>query len=867
MLKIIIAATLFLALFRGEKCYAQYDADEFPSIGTNFVMAVSQVYPERKLNIRDLGDKVWDLSMFSPGSFDTLRLKLPKKTRYGKRFPEADVAMVITPVQLEYLTIDSGNIYLNGLIDDFMEKKLPVLLRFRDPVLYKNPHLKINEQYSDTSDTYFLSPYFHHPGTDSIKADIRYIRTGRVDAAGKLITPLGEYQVEREVIFIEKKVRGYKYSVFGWTPAPEYSLDRHFTMYRWYTKDSKLPVAEAILNQDDMVELVKYQYDSPLRLTFAGEHVNCKGGSNGMVDLEVTGGIPDYTYQWTNGATTQDLKNVKAGTYRVVVTDNRGRTISSYYTVNEPLVALQANVDVKNVSCRGKRDGRLKLNIIGGKKPYDFTWSNDSINEIITGLAPGKIYYRIIDGGGCLINDSVEITQPEKKLAVDFDTKQVSCFNGNDGKAILFAEGGTPPYRVYWFDNDTNSTRTDLSAGTHKVKVYDNNFCLEEKEITIKQPASPIRISKIIKPVNCFGGSDGKIEISISGGQAPYDYLWPDSSDNKNLPDIQAGSYELTITDKNNCVVKEIIAVPEPETAISSRIQKKDVSCFAGADGEINLEVSGGNSPFSYQWSNGQTKAALNKLKPGHYFVKITDKNNCPAFDTVEIIAPESPLTADFEKFDVKCHNGYDGAIKLIVYGGTPEYSYLWSNKVTQRDITGLKSGKYSVTITDKNLCKLKKEFEINEPAKDLEVTIEKIDVDCYGEKSGSVYLSVTGGIPDYSYIWSNGNDAPSIIGMGAGKYTVEISDSKQCKKTEIIEITEPEKIEVAAKFNLPESDKENGAITIEIKGGYKPYAILWDDGSISITHENIGAGFHEVKVTDAKDCILNQSFELKTKE
>ena len=200
------AAILYLmfGFLSNQTIYSQYSSSEFPSIGTNFIMAVSQVYPQKKLDIRDLGDKNWDLSMFSPTAFDTIRLKPTKKTRFGKRFPEADVAMEITPVQVEYLAIDSGRVYLTGLIDDFMEKKLPVLLRFKDKLLYKNPYLKIDEQYSDTSDTYFISPYYHHPGTDSIRADIRYIRTGRVDASGKLITPLGEYQTEREVIFIEK---------------------------------------------------------------------------------------------------------------------------------------------------------------------------------------------------------------------------------------------------------------------------------------------------------------------------------------------------------------------------------------------------------------------------------------------------------------------------------------------------------------------------------------------------------------------------------------------------------------------------------------------------------------------------------------
>jgi predicted heme/steroid binding protein len=859
-----ILAVVFIINFANVN--AQYNNNEFPAIGTNFIMAVSQVHPQKKLDIRDLGSNVWDLSMFNPTSFDTLRIMQKKKTRYGKRFPEADVAVVTNPVDIEYLIIDSGKVYLAGLIGDFMEKKLPVLLRFKDKLLYKNPHLRLNEHYSDTSDTYFVSPYFHHPGTDSIKADIEYIRTGRVDAAGKLITPLGEYQVDREVIFIEKRVRGYKHSMFGWTPAPEYSLNKHFTMYRWYTKDNKLPVAEAFLNMDDKIEYIRYQYDSPLRLAFTGEHVNCKGASNGMVDLTVTGGIPDYSYKWTNGAITQDLKNVKAGTYRVVVTDNRGRAISSYYTVTEPLIALQANLNVKHVSCRGKKDGRIKLEIKGGKTPYDFIWSNDSVNEIITGLGPGKTYVKVTDAGGCVIIDSVEITQPEYKLKADFKVNHVSCYNGNNGTATLFAEGGTAPYLFQWTDNDTSRIKHGLNAGKHLVTVFDKNNCSITKEVVIKQPDSPIKIIGKVKPVSCYGGSDGKIELDVSGGKPPYNYLWPDSSESKNLMGITAGKYELTLTDKNECVVKETVEVTQPESGITTSFTKKDVSCFDGNDGEVQVLASGGTPGYNYQWENGQTKDELKKLKQGSYIVKITDKKQCFVLDTIEITAPEQPLTVDFVKYDVKCHKGGDGSIQLIVEGGTPEYSYSWSNKANQRDINGLKAGKYAVIVTDSKLCKLKKEFEITEPQTAIEVSVEKIDVNCYGEKSGSIYLSVKGGVPDYTYKWSDGNDAPSILGIGAGKYEVEIEDSRQCKKKEIIELVEPQKLSIEPKITMPDLEKENGSIAIEIIGGSKPYHIVWDDGTQELVHKNIGTGHHDVQVTDSKGCTVVKNFELDGK-
>jgi hypothetical protein len=845
---------------------AQYSTGDFPAIGTNFVMAKSKVFPERKIGIRDLGGNIWDLSIFNPTDFDTIRLIEPKKTRYGKRFPESDVVMVYSPVKMEYISIDSGKIYLSGLIGDFMENKLPVLLSFTDKLLYNNPYKKLNEEYGDTSETFFLSPYYHHPGTDSIKADIFYSRTGRIDASGELITPFGKFKADREVIFVQKRVRGYKYSVFGWTPAPEYSIDKHYTFYRWYTKGIKLPLAEAYLNDNDLIDYISYQYDSPMKLYFTGSDVSCKGGSNGKVDLTVVGGIPDYSYQWTNSSLSQDLDSVKAGTYRVVVTDNRGRSLSSYYTVSEPIIELQAKVNIENISCRGNKDGRAKLSIRGGKAPYDFVWSNDSVNETISNLSPGIIKYMVLDAGGCRIVDSIEIVQPEKKLGCDFELKPVTCYNGSDGKAEVIPNGGTPPYRFEWFDGDTCRVKINLRSGQHQVTVYDKNNCDISSTIIIKQAESAIKVVKEIKPVSCYGGSDGMAELNVSGGKAPYQYFWSDSTTNKSLKGYASGEYIVEILDKNDCKISESIYIPQPLSSLQIAYTKKDVNCYSLTNGEIKVNVTGGTAPYDYSWSNGANKPEIKKLGKGLYIVKVNDKNNCLVSENIEILSPEKALFVDFEKKDVNCKNGNTGSIKLAVEGGTPDYTFLWSNKSINKDLDALKSGKYEVIVSDKNQCQVNKEIEIVEPESMLELAVEKIDISCNGEKSGSIYLSVKGGKPGYDYEWSNGENSPNLIGIGVGKYSASVIDNLNCRQSKIIEITEPEKLQLKSEIISPDADKNNGSIRIEVSGGIKPYYILWDDGLSTNEHKMLTVGKHEVQIKDAKDCLLEEVFELKAK-
>ncbi|MEN8119668.1 MAG: SprB repeat-containing protein [Bacteroidota bacterium] len=838
----------------------------FPKIGTNYIFAKVKLYPEKKIQINDLGAEEWDISTFNPTVFDTIRLKKPRKTKYWRRFPDAQIALVSSPVEIEYLRLDSGKVYQTGLIGDFMEVKIPVLLKFKDKFLYRNNETRLNLIYADTTISKFVSPYFHKPGTDSIRADITYRYEARIDAEGYLKTPLGKYKTLREVVFVHKRVRGYKYSVFGWTPAPEYSLNKNFTIYRWYSADNGLQLAEANINKHDYIENIRYQYDSPMRLAFSARHVSCKGGNNGFVDLIVSGGIPDYKYEWSNGNVSENLINVKAGTYNVTVTDNKGRKLSAIYTVTEPLVALYALFNVKNVSCRGASDGSVSLEINGGKEPYDFIWSNDSINFELRNLRPGTYRVWVKDAGTCVITDSVEITQPKMKLRASIEKKHVSCYNGSDGKLTAIAEGGTPPYHFEWSNKDTSYAATGLRAGTYSVLVTDANGCTYKTEGLIKQPGTALVLTKNIKPVSCYGGSNGAIELNVEGGKPGYAYYWSDGSNNKNLRGIPTGYYQINITDNNECTIKDSIFVRQPEKPILIAHGKKDISCFGETDGSIIVNVSGGTPGYSYNWTNGMTKNSLKKLPKGIYEVKITDKNKCTAYDTVEIIGPDKALFIDFEKKDVICTSGNSGEIKLFIEGGTPDYSATWANKKTGTELKGLRAGKYSVMVTDNHNCKLKKDIIITEPKEALLIKFEKIDIECYNEKSGSIYITAHGGIPGYTYEWSNDEHAQNLIGLGAGKYTVTVTDNNQCERIEIIELKQSNELKLKAYITPTEHEKTIGEITINITGGTKPYSILWDEGQTTEKITNLRKGIHEVTITDSKDCQLVKKFEVGEK-
>jgi len=835
-----------------------------PKLGTNFIMAKAKLYPKIKIKIDDLGQSNWDISAYNPNDFDTIRLKKPKKTRFGAYFPESKAAIIINSNKIQYVYEDSGKVFLNGLIDDYMEADIPVLLKFKDRMLLKNNEKRINVEYENIATSSFCAPFYRKIGTDSIRADIEVRKIARVDAKGWLTTPLGKYKTYREVSFFDKRIKGYKYTLFGWEPTNEYSVDRHYIVYKWYSEKGGLPIAVAYINEEDYVEEIHYLYNSPMRLFFIGFHVSCKYGGDGKIDLRVEGGIPDYKFEWSNGIKTENLINVKAGTYRVKVTDNRGRTLSGNYTVTEPLIALNLKFNKTDVTCNSAKNGKISVDIKGGKTPYDFTWSNDSTTWEINGLYPDYYGITVTDANYCTIKDSIKITEPENKLRIKLKVTDISCLNGADGQIAANVTGGTQPYTYKWSNNDTSKVAKNLKTGNYSVTVTDKNACTKSANIFVSQPRTAINIIKDVENVSCFNGNNGKIELLVRGGKPPYKYLWQDSTRLRRLKNIKAGAYKFTLTDNNNCVVNDIANVTQPSMPLKVSASKKDINCFGNNTGEIQLTVNGGTQPYNYSWSNNETKKKINKLKQGFYYVKITDKNLCEIYDTIKILAPNNPLFAKAEKKNIKCKGGNSGEIQLQVSGGTKPYSFLWSNNKTKKNLKNLKAGKHNVVITDKNNCELKKEIELTQAQTVLNVEIEKNNVICFGSKSGSIYLSVSGGVPPYTYIWNNNKNKQNLIGIAAGNYKVIVSDENLCQKKLDIEITQPKTLKLNAKIIDSENNKATGSINLIITGGTKPYKIYYNGKSTTNNIDGLKSGIYTVVVTDANDCETTKKFEIK---
>ncbi|MEZ4893191.1 MAG: SprB repeat-containing protein [Saprospiraceae bacterium] len=591
--------------------------------------------------------------------------------------------------------------------------------------------------------------------------------------------------------------------------------------------------------------------------TVSETHVNvaCYGGNTGSIDISVSGGTSPYTYLWSNGATTQDINNLSAGTYTVTVTDANNCSATKATTITQPGSGLSLSRTSTNVSCYGGSNGSINLTVSGGTSPYSYNWSNGATTEDISGLSAGTYTVTVTDNNGCTKTTSKTITQP-KSLVLTKTQTNVDCYGGSNGSIDLTVTDGSSPYTYAWSNGATSQDVSGLSAGTYTVTVTDNNGCTKSTAATITQP-SALSLSKTVSDATC-GNANGSIDLTVSGGSNPYTYAWSNGATIQDISGLAAGTYTVTVTDNHNCT-KTLSATVNNISGPSLSETHTEVSCFGGSNGSIDLTVSGGTSPYTYSWSNSATTQDINNLSAGTYTVTVTDANNCTATKSATINQPNSALSLSRTSTNVSCNGGSDGSINLTVTGGTNPYTYAWSNGATTEDISGLSAGTYTVTVTDANGCTKTTSKSISQPSA-LSLSKTVVDVACYGESTGSINLSVSGGTSPYTYIWSNGATTQDINNLAAGTYTVTVTDANSCTKTTSATVTQPSELDLSATTTNATCGNSNGAIDLTVSGGTNPYTYIWSNGATTQDLSNIQAGTYTVTVTDSNNCTKTLS-------
>ena len=601
---------------------------------------------------------------------------------------------------------------------------------------------------------------------------------------------------------------------------------------------------------------------SALITTTAVTNISCNGGSNGSASITASGGISPYTYLWSSAQTTSVISGQTAGVRTVTVTDANGCTSSKSTNITQPATALSASNVVTNISCFGGSNGAINLTATGGTTAYTFNWGGGITTEDRTGLIAGAYTCTITDANGCTTTSNATVTQPASALATSTAVTNVFCNGGSNGSATITASGGTSPYTYLWSSAQTTSVISGQTAGVRTVTVTDANGCTSSKSISITQPASALSASNVVTNISCFGGSNGAINLTPTGGTTAYSFNWGGGITTEDRTGLLAGAYTCTITDANGCTTTSNATVTQPTSALSASNVVTNISCFGGSNGAINLTPAGGTTAYTFLWSTGHTTEDRTGLLAGAYTCTITDANGCTTTSNATITQPASALSASNVVTNISCFGGSNGAINLTPTGGTTAYTFNWGAGITTEDRTGLLAGAYTCTITDANGCTTTSNATVTQPSSAIATSTAVTNVSCNGGSNGSATITASGGTSPYTYLWSSAQTTSVITGQIAGVRTVTVTDANGCTSSKSISITQPATALSASNVvtNVSCFGGSNGVINLTPTGGTTAYTFNWGGGITTEDRTGLLAGTYTCTITDANGCTTTSN-------
>lgn len=587
-------------------------------------------------------------------------------------------------------------------------------------------------------------------------------------------------------------------------------------------------------------------------VTFSGASSTNVGG--GLTWNFVNGGNPTAA----SGAGPHQITYNSPGNYTAILTgtDITGcRAIESVIirVTSSPIVNL---VSLNNVDCYSNATGSININTSGGTAAYTYNWGSGINTEDRFGLTAGVYTVTVTDINACSTTNSFTITEPSTPLSSNTNATTLACFGDSNASIDLTAIGGTPAYSYNWGSGVVSEDRNNLTAGAYAVTVTDANGCTSSNSVIITEPTA-MTTTFTSNTILCFGDSTGTIDITTNGGTGTYNFNWGSGIISEDRTNLVAGVYTVTVTDQNLCSTTNTISITEPAAALNSNtIQLTNGTCTQG--GSVDINVSGGTSPYTYLWSNGETTQDISSLATGTYDLTITDANGCVFENTGNnIITLGVPSLNLDTTTNLNCFASNNGSIQITVNGGSPAYNYLWSNGSTSEDLTGLSSGSYEVTVTDNLGCTVQiTGIVITEPTA---VSISNIQVQAAscGNANGSINLDVNGGTPGYNYIWNNGNSSQDLSNLAAGSYAITVFDANNCiVSSNNIIVNGGPAISVNLSFTNPLCNQPNtGNVTATISGGTAPFTFIWSNGESNQNLTNVSAGSYFLTITDFDSC------------
>ena len=636
-------------------------------------------------------------------------------------------------------------------------------------------------------------------------------------------------------------------------------------------------------NNCELIECI----DVAARLSVVGQAITtaCFGDNNGGIEITVSGGVPEYTYNWSNGANGPTLSNVAAGTYRVTIADGEGDEINASYEIPE-YDEIGIVAQVTEVSINGNNaDGGIQLTVNGGQTPYSYNWGDGQMTKDLANLSVGNYCVTVTDQRNCTSDICIDVIRQPVALSSTAQVVDVSCNGEANGEITINIVGGFPPYRLEFGDNEVidnitenQFTKTDVAAGNMLYTLIDSRNTVVTNEVVIAEPMA-MALTEIDLLHNKEGENcSGSISLTIAGGTPGYSVTWNSGQTGSQIINLCAreDGYIPTVMDATGCT-KSFDAIELNTFAIQGDITS--VECPMDNDGAIALTVEGGQAPYNYEWTDDDNNIIsadpdLSELEPGSYTLRITEGsgNTISRVFLVEVASSLSlellPIS-NFNGFAVSCKEATNGMVRAIGANGDG-LTYEWTNSDGAlvgmgETLSGVGPGTYTATVFDDLGCAVSAETVLEAPdAIEIEGLIN--DVSCPGNDDGEIIAEVTGGVQTlpFNYLWADGSTGQRLTFLNAGTYSVTATDGNGCIASATFEIAAPDSLRVSVETQ-PATERNgqdcNGAARAIVEGGTPPYRFDWKQqpGASESMIANLCPGEFIVAVTDDNGCTSSE--------
>ncbi|HAD13410.1 MAG TPA: hypothetical protein DCF33_13365, partial [Saprospirales bacterium] len=521
-----------------------------------------------------------------------------------------------------------------------------------------------------------------------------------------------------------------------------------------------------------------------------------------------------------------------------------------------------------HASCTNQNDGAIDLSIIGNfAPPLSYLWFDGSTQQDVQNLGPGSYIVFVSDANNCLASQTY-VVNLGYGLTQSGIVTNASCNGACTGSVDVTVTGGLPPLDYAWSPGNTTQDLNFLCAGTYTLTVYDGAGCSAVMPYAVQKAPSGITVQLTPTDATC-NGNDGSIDLTATGGQPAYTYLWSSGPNTQDINGLVSGVYSVTVTDALGCSSQSGVFVGQSSTMTLS-VATQGTNCAGGCNGSADLTVMG-TGPFTYAWSDGYSFEDHPDLCTGTYTVTVQDALGCTKTLSVTV-QNNSSMDVTGVVTPVLCSGANTGAINLSVTGGTPGYTFDWSQGSNTEDIGNLPAGTYTVTVTDQLNCTITQVFQVpgNAP---IQVNTSVSPNICFGTSQGWINLTITGGNPGYVFDWEHipgANDSEDLNNLAAGTYTVTVTDGSGCTQSATAVVSESQPLQLSGMVANPLcSGGATGSIHLTVTGGTLPYVYAWSvglSGPVFTNVEdpaNLAADTYRVVVTDAGGCTASDLYTL----